>query len=127
VAILFLVVLLGRLLRSRFLGLTVAGVIAAVWGVAGWWAAENLPLSLAFSGLQAALMLFVLHRFGLLALAVSIWIFAWLNYSPFSFDLSSWPGVQSALVLSVLASLAGYGFRVSLAGRPAFGTALLDD
>jgi hypothetical protein len=127
VAILFLVVLLGRILRSRFLGLVVAGVIAAVWGVAGWWAAENLPLSLAFSGLQAALMLFVLHRFGLLALAVSIWIFAWLNYSPFSFDLSSWGALQSALVLSVLASLAVYGFRVSLAGRPAFGTALLDD
>jgi len=127
VGILFLVVLLGRLLRSRGLALAVAGGITAVWGVAGWWAAENLPLSLAFSSLQAASMLFVLHRFGLLALAVSIWIFAWLNYSPFSFDLSSWRGVQSALVLSVLASLALYGFRASLAGRPALGMALLDD
>jgi hypothetical protein len=58
---------------------------------------------------------------------VSIWIFAWLNYSPFFFDFYSWHTVQSVLVLSVLAALAIYGFRTALAGRPAFGTALLDD
>jgi hypothetical protein len=100
---------------------------SCIRGVAGWWADENRPLSLAFSGLQAASMLFVQHRYGLLALAVSIWIFAWLNYSPFVFDFSSWRSAQSALVLSVLAALAAYGFRISLAGRPAFGTVLLDD
>jgi serine/threonine-protein kinase len=83
-------------------------------------------ISGAFSLVIAAAEIFVFLRFGLLA-----WLF--VNYFshmlelPLTTDSSAWYAGTSLFVLLVLAAIAVYGFRIALAGRPAFSGARLDD
>ena len=71
------------------------------------------------AGLIAALWLFVLLRFGLLA-TVTVFIFADFRFYPLTSDFSVWYAGSSAFALLVAVSLAVYGFYTSLAGQPLF-------
>src|SRR5262245_23900818 len=71
------------------------------------------------AGLTAALWLFVLLRFGLLA-TVTVFIFADFRFYPLTSDFSVWYAGSSAFALLVAVALAVYGFYTSLAGQPLF-------
>ncbi|MCI0387800.1 MAG: serine/threonine protein kinase [Acidobacteria bacterium] len=72
-----------------------------------------------FAGLIAALWLFVLLRFGLLA-TVTVFIFSDFRFYPLTSDLSVWYSGSTAFALLVTVALAVYGFYTSLAGQPLF-------
>ena len=72
-----------------------------------------------FAGLIAALWLFVLLRFGLLA-TVTVFIFADFRFYPLTSDFSVWYAGSTAFALLVAVTLAVYGFYTSLAGQPLF-------
>ncbi|HEX2487863.1 MAG TPA: serine/threonine-protein kinase [Blastocatellia bacterium] len=72
-----------------------------------------------FAGLMAALLLFVLLRFGLLA-TVTVFIFADFRFYPLTSDFSIWYAGSTAFALLVAVTLAVYGFYTSLAGQPLF-------
>jgi serine/threonine-protein kinase len=83
-------------------------------------------ISGAFGLVVAAAEIFVFLRFGLLA-----WVFAnifghGLQF-PLTTDSSAWYAGTSLFLLLILAALAVYGFRIALAGRPAFSGTRLDD
>jgi len=71
-------------------------------------------------------VLFVLVRFGLLALAA--WIFFGTGdlVAPTT-DLSAWYAGRTIVALLILGGLACYGFWISLAGRPLFARDLLEE
>jgi hypothetical protein len=71
-------------------------------------------------------MILVFLRFGLLAFVVGIYFAHFLDF-PLTTDSSAWYAGTSLFLLLVLAALAVYGFRIALAGKPAFSGARLDD
>jgi len=119
---LFMLVLLRIVLRNGPLAV-------ALWCllVASPLVGENVWFELG-GGLVRALVLFVvLTRGGLLALAVSLYFLFNILESPFTLDPTLWYATRVLPVALVLVGLAAYGFRTSLAGKPAFGRVLLED
>jgi hypothetical protein len=83
--------------------------------------------SLATSLVNGILYLFVLMRFGLLAIAVGLWVGAILVSFPASLDISAWYAGYGYAALGILALIVLYAFRTSLGGRPQFGQTSLED
>jgi len=70
-----------------------------------------------FSAVAAALIFHILIRYGLVAVAVSVFVSALLSGFPLTLDFSKWYAGQSLLALGTVLALAVLGFREALAGR----------
>jgi serine/threonine-protein kinase len=112
--------LLRAVLRKEWLAAGAVVLIAAVPLDGGG------LIALAFGLVQAAAYIFVFRRFGLLALVFGNFFGHFLEF-PLTTDSSAWYAGTSLFLLSVLAALAIYGFRIALAGRPMFSGMSLDD
>ncbi|MGA3043082.1 MAG: protein kinase, partial [Bryobacteraceae bacterium] len=113
--VLLFVIFLFRLIARSEWG---AGVLYGLLIVA----VNNLGISHAaigslFSAAAAALTFYVLIRYGLVAVAVSIFVNALLLGFPLTLDFSKWYAGQSLLALATVLALAVLGFREALAGR----------
>jgi serine/threonine-protein kinase len=106
--------LLRIVLRKRWLaGLVWIGFFSFLFGVTGpGLIAPTVALA------SAGVCLFVLVRFGLLALA-SLNLFG-LSFFTLTLDSSKWYIGQSMVTLSILVGVTVYGFYLSLAGRTVF-------
>jgi serine/threonine-protein kinase len=123
-SIFFLLVLLSILLRKDWLAIGVLWVLFTVasYLFAGATATDLFPL-----GLGAAVYIFILTRFGLLAMVSGHFFFLLFEYFPITSDLSVWYAGSSALAFAAAAAVAIYGFYTSLAGRSVFQGNLLED
>jgi serine/threonine-protein kinase len=118
---LFILVLFRMLLRN--------GVLAALaWAlvVAGPIPAEDPQYAWVSSGLRAVVYFLALTRGGLLCLVATLFTLFTLVETPLTLDLSAWYLSRSVPQLLTIAGLAFYGFRISLAGKPAFGRLIED-
>lgn len=61
------------------------------------------------------------HARGLLRLVATLFCLFSLVEAPLTLDVSAWYAPRSLPVLLAIAAVAVYGFRVSIAGKPAFG------
>ncbi|HEX8190994.1 MAG TPA: hypothetical protein VF586_21725, partial [Pyrinomonadaceae bacterium] len=85
------------------------------------------PAGVPFAGLAVFMVVWVLYRYGLLAL-ISAVFFLHLNiFFPITSELTAWYAGDFVLALAVSLALAVYGFRVSLGGRALFSAGLLED
>jgi hypothetical protein len=111
---LFLMFVLRALLRKTWLYTGVFILLAAGLESAGtsrpW---VDVPLGLAV----VAIMTFVLLRLGLLATIVAYAVPQILLNLPITLDSSSWYFGLSMIPIVLVAAVAIYGFRISLAGR----------
>jgi hypothetical protein len=82
-----------------------------------------IPIAL----VSSAMFIFVLFRFGILAVTAAMFTSHLIADCLLTVDPGRWYFRSSALVLVILAALAVHGFRAALAGRPAFGRAMLED
>ena len=74
-----------------------------------------------------ALMIFVLTRFGLVAVGlVSVIANIWLQF-PTTLDASAWYSGYGFATLAIFAAIVLYAFRFSLGGRPLLAPSHLDD
>ena len=88
---------------------------------------ENPWLEFPQAILTAAVIVWVVTRFGLLA-AISMRYFGlWLEFIPPSFDFAGWYAAFSMPALILLLLLAAYAFRVSIGKQRVLGSALLDE
>ncbi|HEX6283751.1 MAG TPA: hypothetical protein VFZ71_02710, partial [Pyrinomonadaceae bacterium] len=121
--LLFLLLLLYIVLRGER--------IAAV----GLWLLVAVALSLThetaagvpFASLAAALIVWLLYRYGLLAVIVAEFFLHLMIFYPVTSDFSAWYAADFVLALIISLALAGFGFYTSLAGEPLFRAARLDD
>jgi serine/threonine-protein kinase len=75
----------------------------------------------------AALVTFVLMRFGLLSLA-TLFLFSYLTYNlPLTMNLSAWYGASTIFVLITAGALAAGGFYLSLGGQQLLSGSILPD
>jgi len=70
---------------------------------------------------------FLLIRFGLLALVANYVLWYILTHFPLTTQGSAWYAGISLAGILVMAAITLYGFYLSLGGRPAFGSAVLEE
>jgi hypothetical protein len=77
--------------------------------------------------LYAFLFVFMLYRYGLLALAFALFVsHLWVFFSMTS-DFTAWYATDFVISLGICVALTVYGFYTSLAGQSLFGGNLLRD
>ncbi|HEV8041891.1 MAG TPA: protein kinase [Bryobacteraceae bacterium] len=74
----------------------------------------------------AALLVFVLIRFGVLVLIVAFSVSAILHDFPLTADLSTWYAGSSLFAIASVLALTSFGLYTALAGRPLFKAGFLD-
>lgn len=80
-----------------------------------------------FSMITAAVITFVLMRFGLLSL-VTLFVASYFTYSlPMTTNISAWYGTSTIFAVVIVVALASYGFYVSLGGQRVFRGGMLPD
>lgn len=122
--VLFLLLLLRIVLRKEWAAIGVCALIITLFSVDP---GGNLAVDIPFGGLLTAIILFVLVRFGLVALA-SCFLFLFIfQFYPITSDFSVWYIEATVFVLGLTIGLAIYGFYISLAGQPLFHGKLLED
>ena len=121
-ALLFVLFLLRALLRNEW-------VAAAAWVLLF---TIFFPLSPDLVGVLGALIfsslaVFVMIRFGLLALVANFMVVSILQSCPLTSQISSWYAGISLSGILLMAAMAAYGFYTSLGGRPVFGRGVLQE
>jgi len=76
--------------------------------------------------LFAALLVFILTRFGVLALLVAFSVSTALQDFPLTADLSTWYAGSSLFAIASVLALTAYALYTALAGRPLFRAGFLD-
>lgn len=106
------------------------------WATAAGWLLLTCTLNLAFSGglatqvalaISAALLIFVLQRFGLFAVAAATVFYMTFRFFPITADTSSWFFDITILALLIVIVPAVYGFSLTLAGQEILHPNLLED
>lgn len=122
---LYMLVLLLLLLvafRKRWVALLVFYLLvtatAAIFAIR---VGERAYVDLGYFGVLVAALLFVLIRFGLLALILALFYQIVLDSYPITAEWDAWYADSSLFALGMLAVLTLYGFVTALAGRPLFG------
>jgi hypothetical protein len=82
-------------------------------------------LAALFGAVQTGLLVFVMLRFGLVALIASAFVFELLVLFPLTADFSAWYAGASLFAVLGVAAMAAFALHASLAGRPLFGNSEL--
>jgi hypothetical protein len=121
--LLFFLLLIYIVLRKERLAAIVLWVIMTVALSLTHETVAGVP----FAALASAMVVWLLYRYGLLALISAIFFLHLTIFFPITSDLSAWYAGDFVLALIISLALAGYGFYTSLAGEPLFRGALPDD
>jgi serine/threonine-protein kinase len=123
IAIMSLFLLLNLILRKKWLAAIALGLVDFLVSLSG----ENFSIEIPSGFLEAAVLVFVVLRFGLLSVAVFRFVAPLLERAPITLDFSRWYSGRSLLALAVFVGIALYGFRLALGRRPIFGAVALED
>jgi serine/threonine-protein kinase len=119
--VIFLLTLLRALLRRDWLAAAVVVLIftlqSALW--------DHSLLNLVGSLVFASLLIFVFIRFGLLAIAVAL--FLPITSLPLTTNFSTWYAGTTLFAMGFVLALAAFAFRTSLGGKKVFEGKLLED
>ena len=122
---LFFLFLLRVLLRKPWIA---AAAFTVLFALAAGGIPENHPaLAVAMNLLPAASIVLVTIRFGLLAMTATFFVTEVLLYFPVATDLSTWYAPSTLFAYAMVLAVAGYAFRMAVAGRPMFKAGLMDE
>lgn len=122
-AILFVFLLLSILVRREWLASALLWLcLTALWTLPG----EYPVIDVIVAALTSTLFLFILRRYGLFMVMVTIIFVSITNYH-FTTDLSAWYATNSLIILGLGLALALYGFYTSLAGQKLLRANFLQD
>jgi serine/threonine-protein kinase len=121
--LLFFLLLFYIVLRRERIAAFVLWVIAAT----ALSLTQESVVGMPFAALAAAMVVWLLYRYGLLALIVAIYFVHLLIFYPITSDFSAWYAADFVLALLIALGLTAFGFYTSLAGEPLFRGARLDD
>ena len=121
--LLFILLLLFMVLRRERVAAFVLWVIMAI----ALSLTHESVLGMPFAVIGALLVIWVLYRYGLLALISALFFLHLMIFFPITSDFSAWYAADYVLALIVGLALVVFGFYTSLAGEPLFRGALPDD
>jgi len=120
----FLLLLLVVILRRESVAL---GAVALILTVFGTMVAGATVGPLISSLVNSAVLIFLLYRYGLLAVcAAAFALHLWVFY-PITTELRAWYAIDFVIGAGICIALAAYACYVSMAGQPIFGRKLLED
>jgi len=122
---LFSLFLLRVLLRKPWIASTAFTIIFAL--AVGGIPENHQVLAVTMNLLPAASIVLVTIRFGLLAMTATFFVTEVLLYFPVTTDLSTWYAPSTLFAYAVVLAVAGYAFRMAVAGRPLFRNGILDE
>jgi hypothetical protein len=103
------------LLRKYWLTVAMTAVVVFLLNLG----AENFSVEAPLVLLGTALTMFAVLRFGMLALAVALFIASLLTFCfSITLDLSKWYAPQSLFLLAILLAMLFYGLRVATGNKP---------
>jgi serine/threonine-protein kinase len=114
------------LLRTMFRRLWFAAAAFIVVGGLSFGFGQGSVLDLVSIVLAGALTIFILARFGVLALIAASVVDRTLRAFPLSADFSTWYAGSSLLAIASILALTAYALYTALAGRPLFKAEFLD-
>jgi serine/threonine-protein kinase len=122
--IFFLLFMLVVMLRKEWIALGVLVIILTAFGtlVSGG-SLTLIPASL----FSALVLIFILYRYGLLALAGALFFSHLFVFYPMTSDLRAWYATDFIIGAALCVALAGFACYTSMAGQKIFGGKLLDD
>ncbi len=119
--ILFLLLLVLIIVRKQWL-MAFIGWLIVTSAISLGAVSEGMPLTgILFVGLYAVLFIFVLLRYGLLALITANFVFHLMIFYPVTAEFSAWYASVFVLGLIVTVALAVYSFHTSLGGQKLLG------
>jgi serine/threonine-protein kinase len=121
--LMFLLLLLTIVTRRERVAAALLGVLVASFFIGG----GNLALDAAVGVTCAAVTLFVLLRFGMLALVFMEFFLLFFSFYPVTTDFTAWYAGTADFAAALGAALILYGLKTSLAGQPLFRGPLLRD
>ncbi|MEK6282454.1 MAG: serine/threonine-protein kinase [Acidobacteriota bacterium] len=121
--LLFFLFLLYIILRKEWLAAVALWLIATL----ALGLVHETLVGMPFVSLSAFLVVWVLYRYGLLALISAIFFNHLIVFYPITSDFSAWYAADFVLALLISLALAVFGFYTSLAGQPLFRGAFPDD
>jgi serine/threonine-protein kinase len=122
--ILFILFLLRALLRKEWAASFAWVLFLTVFLSLG---SNSVPVALVENVIVQGVTVFLLRRLGLLWLVATIVFNNILTIFPLTTQMSSWYAGLSLAGILLMAAMAFYGFYTSLAGRPIFGGAVLEE
>jgi hypothetical protein len=123
-AFLFVLFLLRAMLRKEWAAAVAWVLLFSLFSAA---ASEFDPVATVGALIFSGLAVFVMIRFGLLALVASFVVSSLLSNFPLTFQGSAWYSGISLTGILLIAAMAFYGFYTSLGGRSPFGGAVLEE
>jgi serine/threonine protein kinase len=100
--------------RRNWLAITVTAVVL----IASSLTPGNVLVDLPITDAQMALLIFVLMRFGLIALFIASFLNLLIAIAPITLRISDWYAGRSILIFLLILTIALYGFRTSQSRRP---------
>jgi hypothetical protein len=104
--------------------------LAAVWICVSMVSLSGGAPLLRFALVSAAIaapILYVLPRHGVFALAAAVFFRNLLANTPATFDMNAWYAFRSTATLALLVAICAFAFYTSLAGKPLFGAAMMEE
>lgn len=121
---LFALLLLTMLLQKEAAATVVFWLLLTlVWNLA----LPGGPMLRIALGMAAAMLVFVLRRFGLLAVASGLFFYLTCRYYPITSDLGAWYAESAIWAFLVVTVPVIFGFYTSLAGQPILRRGLLEE
>jgi serine/threonine-protein kinase len=124
IVVMILLLLCRIIFRKRWAAIGVVLVLLSLWRP---FYTGNPSVDFGMGLLIASLSLVLLFRIGLLTVVVTQLASILLTRTPLTFDVGSWYMGNTLPEIIVLAALALYGFRISLAGRRALSDAIVPE
>ena len=118
----FLFFILRLVFRRNWLAALVVSLVFCIPSLA----AQNPLIDALFSAPFLWIYLYVLYRFGLVALTVLFFVDQLADNMPLASPLGAWYTEGGLVAMVTILAVAFYGFYVSRAGKPVFGTGALD-
>jgi len=113
----FLLLVFVALLRSEMLSLITLGILITIMGML---ITDSSLIMLPFSALSAFLIVFALHRYGLLALSTAFFVAHLYVFFPITTDLTAWYASEFTIALVICLLLGGYAAYTSVGGTKVF-------
>ena len=121
--IMFLLLLLTIVTRRERVAVVLLGLLMFPF----FFGSGSLAADVVIGTVASAVMLFVLLRFGMLALVFTEFFLHFFSLYPVTGDFTAWYAGPSAFAAALGVALILYGFKSSLAGQPLFRGSLLGD
>lgn len=120
---LFLLFLFRMVLRRQW---AAGALLILILAASAAFNTENAALGALFGALSGAIFLFVMVRFGLVAM-IAAFLFNALMTFPITTNASAWYAGVGFTALALIAAITLYAFYTSLGGRSVFGKVSLED